>query len=143
MTHVLSHRDVQDRLARNSIGGLNSLEDFFFASPAVTNTYPPYNIEQINEDEYQVTVAVAGFTREEITVQVDAGQLIIRGEHHTVDAEPRNFLHRGIANRQFSRSFKLMEYVVVKGARMENGLLYVDLKRELPEALKPRVIDIA
>lgn len=142
MTHVLSHRDVQNLLARNSIGGLNSLEDFFFASPAVTNSYPPYNIEKRSEDDYRLTVAVAGFNREEVRVELRDGHLIVEGDKRD-DGKPREYIYQGIATRGFSRSFKLMEYVVVKSAEMRDGLLIVDLKRELPEALKPRVIDIA
>jgi molecular chaperone IbpA len=118
------------------------MEDFFFAAPNTTPTYPPYNIEQLGDDEFQVTIAVAGFTREEVTVNVDNRALVVEGKKSDPEVD-RNFVYRGIANRDFRREFKLMEYVVVKGARMENGLLVVDLKRELPEGLKPRVIDIA
>jgi HSP20 family molecular chaperone IbpA len=91
------------------------------------DAYPPYNIEQTSEDQISITLAVAGFTREELNVTVEDRQLVIRGKQG--DAGERNFLHRGIAARQFQRSFVLAEGIEVTGAELENGLLRIDLAR--------------
>ena len=105
------------------------------------SSYPPYNLEKVGDDEYRLTVAVAGFKKDEITIKVEDGRLLINGSKAPV--EEKKYLHVGIAERDFKREFKLAEYVVVQGAALEDGLLTVSLKRELPEALKPRTIDIA
>lgn len=94
--------------------------------------YPPYNIEQIGEDGLRITLAVAGFSMDDLTVAIEDNQLIIRGRQAEEDAS-RIFLHRGIAARQFQRSFVLAEGIEVKGATLDNGLLHVDLQRPLPE----------
>ena len=101
--------------------------------------YPPYNIEQLGEDRLRITLAVAGFTESELTVQVEDNQLIIRGKQ-TEDRD-RVYLHRGIAARQFQRSFVLADGLEVSGATLDNGLLNIDLKRPLP-ATKVRTIEI-
>lgn len=108
------------------------------------NSYPPYNLEKLADDAYKLTIAVAGFKKEEIEIKVEDGRLIIAGSKTPVDPEEdkRQFLHVGIAERDFKREFKLAEYMVVQGAALTDGLLEVSLKRELPEALKPRTIDI-
>ena len=105
--------------------------------------YPPYNIEVIGEDTYQITMAVAGFTDDELSIESKQNELTVTGQK--ADAEDdteRKFLHRGIATRDFERRFQLADHVYVKGARMEHGLLHIELYRELPEALKPRSIAI-
>lgn len=102
--------------------------------------FPPYNIEKLAEDQYRITLAVAGFTPDDIEVIRDGNLLTVRGR--TKEGEPRTYLHRGIAGRAFARQFDLAEYVEVIGASLENGLLEIALKRELPEALKPRRIPI-
>ena len=110
----------------------------FDAGPAA---YPPYNIERLGENEYRITMAVAGFSEDELKVDVKEQILNIRAEKKAEDKE-RQFLHRGIAARTFERRFQLADHVVVKGASLENGLLHVDLVREIPEAKKPRQIPI-
>ncbi len=105
--------------------------------------YPPYNIEVVGEDQYQITMAVAGFKDSELSIESKQNELTVSGQKAEDDeAAERKFLHRGIANRNFERKFQLADHVFVKGARMEHGLLHVELYRELPEALKPRSIAI-
>jgi molecular chaperone IbpA len=105
--------------------------------------WPPYNIETTGENAYRVEVAVAGFTPDELTVEVKENLLTVTGRKTANDDGQRTFLHRGLAERDFERRFQLADYVVVTNARLENGLLSIELKRELPEALKPRRIEIA
>jgi HSP20 family molecular chaperone IbpA len=94
--------------------------------------YPPYNIEQVGENRLRITLAVAGFSMDDLTVSIEDNQLIIRGRGGEEETD-RVFLHRGIAARQFQRSFVLAEGIEVKGASLDNGLLHIDLERELPE----------
>jgi len=94
--------------------------------------YPPYNIEQTGETCLRITLAVAGFSDDDLTVTTEDNQLVIRGRHRNDEAE-RVFLHRGIASRQFQRSFVLAEGIEVMGARLDNGLLHIDLERPMPE----------
>lgn len=101
--------------------------------------YPPYNIEQVGDDLLRITLAVAGFSTDDLTVQVEANQLVIRGKQ--ADDRDRVYLHRGIAARQFQRSFVLADGIEVAGATLDNGLLHIDLKRPLPAA-QVRTIDI-
>lgn len=96
--------------------------------------YPPYNIEQSSDHTYRITLAVAGFREEDLSITLENAQLVIRGRQDD-DSEGRVFLHRGIAARQFQRSFVLADGVEVAGASMENGLLHVDLQRSVPEAV--------
>ena len=104
--------------------------------------YPPYNIERSDENNYRVTVAVAGFGEKDLSVDVANGVLTVTGKREAApDAKPA-FLHHGIAGRAFERSFQLAEHVEVKAARLENGLLHVDLERRVPEEKKPRKIAI-
>lgn len=100
--------------------------------------YPPYNIEQTSERSYRITLAVAGFREEDLEITVEDRQLMIRGRQPE-DATQRTFLHRGIAARQFQRSFVLADRVEVTGASMENGLLHVDLSRAKPESVLQRI----
>lgn len=102
--------------------------------------YPPYNIEQTSETGYRITLAVAGFSEADLAITLEDSQLVIRGRQAD-EAEGRLFLHRGIAARQFQRSFVLAEGVEVSGATMENGLLHVDLRRSVPESVV-RTIEI-
>ena len=104
--------------------------------------YPPYNIERTDEDAYRIEIAVAGFRSEELNVEVKENLLTVQGRKTANDAE-RRFLHRGLAERDFERRFQLADYVVVTDAHLSDGLLSVSLRRELPEALKPRRIEIA
>ncbi len=103
--------------------------------------YPPYNIERLGENEYRITMAVAGFNDDELNVEVKESALLVKGEKKSEDKE-REYLHRGIAARNFERRFQLADHVEVKGADLHNGLLHVDLVRNLPERMKPRTIAI-
>jgi len=106
-------------------------------------TYPPYNIERTGENAYRITVAVAGFAEPELSLEVRENTLTIRGEKQArTDEAETQVLYQGIAARAFERRFQLADYVVVKGASLENGLLHVDLERQIPEAMKPRQIPI-
>jgi molecular chaperone IbpA len=104
-------------------------------------TYPPYNIEQTGEDSYRVTMAVAGFGEDEVEITTQDNSLTVTGRQPK-DETPRNFLYRGIAGRPFERRFELAEHVQVKSASLQNGLLHVELVREVPEAKKPRSIKV-
>jgi len=103
--------------------------------------FPPYNIERLGENEYRITMAVAGFGRDEIKIEAKETSLVVRGEKAAED-KTRQFLHRGIAARNFERRFQLADYVEVKAADLENGLLHIDLVRNLPERMRPRTIAI-
>jgi len=106
--------------------------------------YPPYNIERLGDTEYRITMAVAGFTPEEIKVDVKESTLLVRGEKKPEEAEgERRYLHRGIAARSFERRFQLADHVEVKGADLKDGLLHIDLVRNLPERMRPRSIPIS
>ena len=119
--------DLMDRVLSNDVG---------------QSTYPPYNIEKTDADTYRISVAVAGFAEAELNVEVRENALIVSGRKADED-EGRTYLHRGIATRAFERKFQLADHVHVTGAVHENGMLHIDLKREVPEALKPRRIAIA
>jgi molecular chaperone IbpA len=108
------------------------------------NGYPPYNIERTGENSYRISIAVAGFAEADLHVELKENALSVRGEKAPVDAaDMPSYLHQGIAARAFERRFQLADHVQVTGARLEHGLLHIDLKREIPEAMKPRRIDIA
>ena len=105
------------------------------------NGYPPYNIEKMEENAYRISMAVAGFSEADLDLEVKDGVLFVTGKQPE-PSEETSFLHRGIAGRAFRRSFQLADHVKVQGAALENGLLHIDLAREIPEALKPRKIAI-
>lgn len=105
-------------------------------------SYPPYNIERFGEDRYRISMAVAGFTEDELDIVLKDNTLTIAGRKGE-EAESATYLHRGIASRAFERRFELAAHIKVKGAALENGLLHVELEREVPEELKPRKIAIA
>ena len=130
-------------LYRSTVGfdSLASMLDQIADFDNEATTYPPYNIERLTENEYRITMAVAGFGKEDVEIEVKENTLSIRGGKKEVDTE-RTFLHRGIASRAFERRFQLAEHVEVNGADVKDGLLSVDLKREVPERLKPRMIRI-
>jgi molecular chaperone IbpA len=102
--------------------------------------YPPYNIEQKDEHNYRITMAVAGFAEEQLDLTQNENLLIVKGERK--EEEGKNYVYQGIAERDFERKFQLADYVKVVGASMENGLLHIDLVREIPEAMQPRKIAI-
>ncbi|MEZ5525565.1 MAG: Hsp20 family protein [Pseudomonadales bacterium] len=104
-------------------------------------SYPPYNIELVDEDRYRISMAVAGFNETELNIESEHNTLTVTGVKQE-DSKDRHFLHQGIAARNFERKFQLADYVKVTGANMENGLLHIDLMREIPEAMKPRKIAI-
>ena len=104
-------------------------------------SYPPYNIETVAENVYRITMAVAGFGEEDLDITQKENSLVIRGKAQN-GGNDGSYLHRGIANRAFERSFELADYVLVIGANLSKGMLIIDLERELPEALKPRKIEI-
>jgi molecular chaperone IbpA len=105
------------------------------------NTYPPYNIERTADNQYRITMAVAGFSKDEIDIQAKEQTLTIKGDKKAEDKQPQ-FLHRGIATRAFERRFQLADHVEVTGADLQDGLLHVELVRNVPERLKPRHVEI-
>lgn len=105
-------------------------------------SYPPYNIERTAEDAYRISMAVAGFSDDEISIEAHRNVLTIKGEKAEEKDENTQFLHRGIAARAFERRFQLADHVEVNGAALKNGLLHIDLKRNIPEEMKPRRIEI-
>ena len=129
-------------LMRSSVGfdHLNRLLDSALTRDGAA-AYPPYNIEKVTEDDYRVTMAVAGFSPEELTITVQEGTLILAGKAKDEDGE-RTFLHRGIAKRAFERRFELADTIQVGEASFENGLLQVELRRVIPDHKKPRNIEI-
>ncbi len=111
------------------------------ASNKGNSGYPPYNIELLSDNRYRITMAVAGFTMEELDITSQGEKLLVKGVKAEAKEE-RQYLYQGIAERGFERTFQLADYVTVVGANLENGLLNIDLVREIPEALKPRKIEI-
>lgn len=114
------------------------------AKTETATNYPPYNIESTGEDAWRIELAVAGFKSDELTIEVKENLLTVTGRKTANDdGAERRYLHRGLAERDFERRFQLADYVIVTDASLENGLLSISLKRELPEAMKPRRIEIA
>jgi molecular chaperone IbpA len=131
-------------LYRSSVGfdRMGSLLDSALRSQKDSAGFPPYDIETTGEDRYAITLAVAGFEDSELDIQVEKGVLRVRGRKAD-DKEEKNYLYRGIANRSFERKFNLADHVEVTGADLRNGLLTISLVKEIPEAMKPRSIEIA
>jgi molecular chaperone IbpA len=133
-------------LYRSTVGfdRMFSMLDQFNGVEGSVSGYPPYNIERTAENVYRISLAVAGFTDADLSIEAKENRLTIRGEKQTNDAEQTGeVLYRGIAARSFERNFQLADHVQVKSASLGNGLLHVDLVREIPEAMKPRAIPIA
>jgi molecular chaperone IbpA len=128
-------------LSRSTIGFDRLLNLAEIAQRAAEDTYPPYNIERLSEDRYQISLAVAGFSPDEITITAEQNVVTIEGTK--TEQTKREYLYRGISTRQFKRQFSLADYVQVKGATFDNGLLQIELVREIPEAMKPRQIVIS
>ena len=130
-------------LYRSSVGydRFGSLLDAAFQTEKASSGYPPYNIEVVEENNYAITVAVAGFKEAELELQVENGVLTVRGKKEANDTE-RSFLHQGIANRSFERKFNLADHIEVVDANLADGLLTVHLVKEIPEAMKPKKIAI-
>lgn len=118
------------------------LMDRVFTNDVPQSTYPPYNIEKTAENAYRITIAVAGFSAEDLNVEVKENALVVAARKSDETEDGRTYLHRGIANRAFERRFTLADHVRVEGATHADGLLHIDLVREIPEMLKARRIDI-
>ncbi len=131
-------------LYRSTVGfdHLSSLLDSVNRGETNQTSYPPYNIELIEADKYQITMAVAGFQEAELDIQTEKGTLTVVGKNAGDEATGRNYLHQGIAARNFERRFQLADHVEVTSAHIAHGLLYIDLVREIPEAMKPKKIAI-
>ena len=128
-------------LYRSSIGFDRVFDLLENASRTTTiDNWPPYDIARTGEDDYRITMAVAGFNRDELSMTQERNMLVVSGQKSGEDTG--EYLHRGIAGRTFQRRFQLADHVRVTGARLENGLLTIDLKREIPEEMKPRRIEI-
>ena len=129
-------------LYRSSVGydRFGSLLDAAFQTEKSSAGYPPYNIEVVEENSYTITIAVAGFKEKELDLQVENGVLTIRGKKEA--GEDKNYLHQGIATRSFERKFNLADHIEVVDAKLSDGLLSVSLVKEVPEAMKPRAIEI-
>ena len=126
--------------------GFDNLVNEFFNEPAFTNAsgYPPYNISKDTDNVYEITLAVAGFKKSDIELELEEGTLKITGTSNVLDTSDKiEYLHKGIAERNFVRTFKLAEYVEVKSAGLEDGILKVKLYRNIPDALKPQQIKIS
>ncbi len=130
-------------LYRTTVGfdHLSSLLDSVSRTENAANGYPPYNIESIDSDRYQITMAIAGFREDELDIQLEKQTLTVKGVKPQED-ESKNFLHRGIAARNFERRFQLADHVEVTSAKLEHGLLDIQLVRVIPEAMKPKSIPI-
>jgi molecular chaperone IbpA len=108
----------------------------------INNTYPPYNILKHDDDTYEIEIAVTGFEKDEITVEIDQKNLVVKGSRKEVDITEPTYLHRSLATRDFTRSWQLGEHIEVDEGRIKNGVLTIGLKRVVPESLKPRVLKI-
>ncbi|MGB5833358.1 MAG: Hsp20 family protein [Thiohalocapsa sp.] len=117
----------------------NALETAYHTEPG---GYPPYNVEVYGENDYRITMAVAGFAQKDLSLEAHENVLTVSGARTDEDKQDAKYLYRGIANRSFERKFQLADYVRVVDARIENGLLHIELRREIPEAMKPRTIEI-
>ena len=149
---IQQHRSMEDAMRTfdlspiyRSTVGFDQFADLFnraLTNEVSGNSYPPFNIEKTSADTYRITVAAAGFAREDLGIEIRQNQLLVTAKKPPAN-ENHQFLHRGIANRAFEKKFQLADYVVVTGASYQNGLLNIDLAREIPEALKPRKVEIA
>jgi molecular chaperone IbpA len=140
MNNALTRLDALNRALIGFDTMFDSMERRF--ANQVSNNYPPHNIIKTGENTYEIQVAVTGFKKSEIAVTVENNILVIKGESMTTEYEPEQYLHRGLATRDFAREFPLAEHIEVTGAEIENGMLIVKLVRNIPESAKPKVIDI-
>ncbi len=132
-------------LYRSTVGfdRLGSMLDQLMSGDAPAPSYPPYNIEKTGEDAYRISIAVAGFGDDDLNIEVkDQGLTVTAKKREVAEDKQPHYLHRGIAKRGFERRFQLADHMKVTGAALENGLLHIDLVREVPEALKPRTVAI-
>ena len=136
--------DTLTPLYKASVGFDNLVNEFFNDTSFVNTTgYPPYNISKDKDDIYEITLAVAGFKKDDIDIQLEEGTLKVSGKSEILDGEEKEYLHKGIAERNFVRTFKLAEYVEVKSAKLIDGILRVSLVRNVPDAMKPQKISIS
>ncbi|MAX00290.1 MAG: heat-shock protein [Sphingomonas sp.] len=129
---------------RRSAIGFDRLFDMLEtnARQATGDNYPPFNLERIAENHYRITIALAGFSSDEIDITAHQNTLVVAGKKEEKEEDRARFLHIGIANRSFERKFELADFIRVDGANMSDGMLTIDLVREVPEAMKPRKIDV-
>ena len=140
----MTHLDLTP-FYRSAIGfdRMANLVDTLFQTPDQGQpNWPPYNIEKRDETRYRITMAVAGFSQDDLDITLHEQKLIVAGKQKS-EEEGREYLYRGIASRQFERRFQLADFIHITGANMQNGLLHIDLEREIPETMKPRKIEIA
>lgn len=139
MSHQLMRFDTN--ALNKALVGFDTLFNDFESrfSNQLNNNYPPYNIVKYNNDSYEIQLAVAGFEKDQISVEIDQNQLIIKGQSNEVNNEV-HYLHKGLATRDFTRVFTLAEHMEVGEGIIKNGVLKIELKRVIPEALKPRVL---
>lgn len=138
MTHL---RTFDTSALANLNRALIGFDRIFNDRLATTSNYPPYNIVRYDESHYGLEIAVAGFTRDEITVEVNQDLLTIKGEKRR-EEDKREYIHRGLAARDFEQNYTLAEYMVVQSASVQDGMLRIEIERVIPEALKPRLIEI-
>jgi len=134
--------DPFDRVKTYSIGFDRMFDKLFDESSVATTNYPPYNIVKVDDSNYVIEVAIAGFSKDEIEIETKENILTIKSQSRPEGDDDKQYLHKGISNRAFTRAFTLSDDVVVKGATFENGLLNVELERIIPEEKKPRLIKI-
>ena len=129
---------------RSSIGfdQLASMLDSTLRSDNAGNGYPPYNIEVVDENKYEITLSVSGFSEGDLDIQVENKVLTVRGKKDKEETVQRNYLHKGIASRAFERKFNLADYVEITNANLKDGLLTISLRKEIPEVMKPKRINI-
>lgn len=141
MSHQLMRFDTN--ALNKALVGFDTLFNDFESrfSNQISNNYPPYNIVKYNNDSYEIQLAVAGFEKEQISVEIDQNQLIIKGQNNEITNEV-HYLHKGLATRDFTRVFTLAEHMEVGEGTIKNGVLKIELKRIIPEALKPRVLKL-
>lgn len=128
-------------LFRSTVG-FDRLFDLMDSYAEQSNGYPPYNIERSDDTHYRITLAVAGFGEKDLNIEVKEGVLTVTGQKEPVEGDSRSYLYQGIAGRAFERRFQLADHVEVRAAKLENGLLHIDLERLIPEEKKPRRIAI-
>jgi len=129
-------------LFRSTVGFDRMMSLLDAAGRSDEQAYPPYNIEKVGEDAYRITMAVAGFGEEDLSIVAQGNSLVITGKQKREEKKATDYLYRGIAGRAFERRFQLADHIKVTGAELANGLLNVDLVREVPEAMKPRTIKV-
>jgi len=137
--------DTLSPLFKASVGFDHLVNEFFNEPAFINNTtgYPPFNISKTKDNVYEITLAIAGFNKSDIEIEIEEGNLKIVGKSESLDSTEKEYLHKGIAERNFVRTFKLAEYVEVKEAKLEDGILRVMLFRNIPDALKPQKVKIS